>query len=234
VLSEAVSDGWLPSTTGPQIAPAGITGLSGYPELSPGGLAFVQGTSLAAAGQAAAAPLPRVLGNTYVAVEGVRAPLFTTADGILEFQAPGDIPVGDASVVVSSNGNMSYAVDMDMQASTPAILDVTNADGSAITAAGTAVPGETVVLYATGLGAVNGNLAAGAASPAAPALTTVAMPQVFLGGVPLTVTFSGLAPGFVGLYQVNAVVPSAAGQASFTGGSLTLTINGQGAAWQTQ
>ncbi len=233
VLSEAVGAGWQPFTAGPQIAAAGITGLAGYPELSPGGISFVQGTGLAATGQADAAPLPRVLGNSYVAVEGVRAPLFTTAAGILEFQVPGDIPVGDASVVVSNNGNMSAAVDMDMQASTPAILAVVNADGSTLTAAGTAVAGETIVLYAAGLGAVNGNLAIGAAEPATPALTTVTVPQVSLGGVPLTVTFSGLAPGFVGLYQVNAVVPSASGQASFTG-PLTLTMNGQTASWQPQ
>jgi uncharacterized protein (TIGR03437 family) len=51
--------------------------------------------------------------------------------------------------------------------------------------------------------------------------------------VPLTVTFSGLAPGFVALYQVNAVVPSASGRASFTG-PLTLTIDGQTASWQPQ
>jgi uncharacterized protein (TIGR03437 family) len=239
VLSEAVSDGWQASTAGPQVAAAGITGLSGYPELSPGGLAYVQGTGLAAAAQAGATPpWPRVLGNAYVAVEGVRAPLFSTADGNIEFQAPGDIPVGDASVVVSNNGDMSYAVDMDMQASTPAVLTVTNADGSAVTAAETPVAGKAIVLYATGLGAVNGNLAVGAAAPAAPALSTVVLPQVVLGGVPLTVTFSGLAPGLVGMYQVNASVPanaaalSTSGQGAYTGPLVALTINGQTATWQ--
>ena len=36
-----------------------------------------------------------------------------------------------------------------------------------------------------------------------------------IGGVPASVSFSGLAPGFVGLYQVNAQVPAglAAGDA---------------------
>lgn len=80
---------------------------------------------------------------------------------------------------------------------------------------------------------MNGNLPVGAAGPDSPALTTAATPQVSLGGVPLTVTFSGLAPGFVGLYQVNAQVTSASGQASFAG-ALTLTINGQTASWQAQ
>jgi uncharacterized protein (TIGR03437 family) len=234
VLSEAASLGWQPSTGGPQVAATGITGLGGSPELSPGGLSFVQGASLAATGQATAAPMPRMLGNAYVAVEGVWAPLFNTANGILEFQVPGDIPVGDASVVVCYNGDMSAAVDMDLQPSTPAIIAVANADGSAVTAANLPAAGDMIVVYATGLGAVNGNLAIGAAEPATPALATVALPQVVLGGAPLTVTFSGLAPGYVGLYQVNAVVPSVSGQANFSSGPLILTINGQAATWQPQ
>jgi len=233
VLSQCAAAGWQPSSAGPQVTAAGITGLGGSPELSPGGLSYVQGTSLAAAGQATASPLPRVLGNAYVAVEGVRVPLLNTAPGIIEFQVPGDIPAGDDSVVVSNNGDMSAAVEMDMQASTPAILAATKADGSPLTAAGTAVAGETITLYATGLGAVNGNLPVGAAAPPSPALTTVALPQVLLAATPLKVTFSGLAPGFVGLYQVNAIVTSASAQASFAG-PLTLWMNGQGATWQPQ
>jgi uncharacterized protein (TIGR03437 family) len=59
------------------------------------------------------------------------------------------------------------------------------------------------------MGAVNANLPLGAAAPAAPTATTAAVPQIRLGGAPLTVIFSGLAPGYVGLYQVNALVPSA-------------------------
>jgi minor extracellular serine protease Vpr len=38
-----------------------------------------------------------------------------------------------------------------------------------------------------------------------PTLTT---PQVIIGGIPVVATFSGLAPGYVGLYQVNAQVPA--------------------------
>ena len=176
-------------------------------------------------------PLPRVLGNTFVSVEGVRAPLFSTATGSMEFEVPGDIPVGDASIVVSSNGDMSGTVDMAVEASTPAIWAAVHGDGSAVSAAGPAVAGETISLYATGLGAVTVDLPLGAAGPAAPTATTAASPQILLGGAPLTVIFSGLAPGYVGLYQVNASVPSASPQGGFTG-PLTLMDNGQAASWQ--
>jgi uncharacterized protein (TIGR03437 family) len=91
VLSEAAGDGLAASTGGPQIAAAGLSTWGGLPALSPGGLATITGTSLASAAQAAGVPLPSVLGNTFVSVEGVRAPLFASAAGSIEFQVPGDI-----------------------------------------------------------------------------------------------------------------------------------------------
>jgi uncharacterized protein (TIGR03437 family) len=106
-----------------------------------------------------------------------------------------------------------------------------HADGSAVSATDPAVAGETISLYATGLGAVTVDLPLGAAGPANPTATTAASPQILLGGAPLTVTFSGLAPGYVGLYQVNASVPSASQQSGVTG-PLTLVDNGQAASWQ--
>ncbi len=232
VLSEAVGAGWQPSTAGPQLTGSGITALGGARELSPGGVSYVQGKSLAVSAQATFSPMPRVLGNAYVAVDGVRAPLFNTADSIVEFQLPGDLPVGISSIVVSFNGDMSQTFDMDVQASTPAILAAVKADGSPLTAAG-AAPGQNITLYATGLGAVNGNLPIGAAEPFAPALTTTALPVVTFGDVSLTVTFAGLSPGFVGLYQVNATIPSASGNAAVSG-VIVLTIDGQAAGWRPQ
>ena len=59
-----------------------------------------------------------------------------------------------------------------------------------------------------GLGAVSHQPASGAASPLKPLAETSTTPHVTIGGVPAAVTFSGLAPGFVGEYQVNALVPA--------------------------
>ena len=172
VLSEAASDGYQPSTSGPQIAAGEVVSYGGVPALSPGGLATVAGVNLASAAQAASTPLPRVLGNAIVSVEGVRAPLFASAVGGIEFQVPGDIPVGDASIVVSSNGYMSATVDVPVEASVPVILAVLHANGSPVSAVNPPIATETISLYATGLGAVSANLPLGAAGPADPALTT--------------------------------------------------------------
>jgi uncharacterized protein (TIGR03437 family) len=65
--------------------------------------------------------------------------------------------------------------------------------------------GEFITIFCTGLGSVTSPPATGA--PALGTSTTVATPQVMIGGVPAMVSFSGLAPGFVGLYQVNVQVP---------------------------
>jgi uncharacterized protein (TIGR03437 family) len=235
VLSEAAADGYQPSTNGPQIAPQGVAAYGGMQALSPGGLAAVAGTNLAAtAGVESGAPLPRVLGSTFVAVEGVRAPLITTGSGSIVFQVPGDIPAGGtASVVAFNNGDSSGTVDMSVQASTPAILGVLHQDGAAVSTASPVAAGEILSIYATGLGAVNGTLALGYAAPADGSPTTVAAPQILLGTVPMTIAYSGLAPGYVGLYQVNAIAPAVVPNA-VSPLSLSLAQAGQAVVWTSQ
>jgi hypothetical protein len=49
-----------------------------------------------------------------------------------------------------------------------------------------------------------------AAALADPLSSTSTLPIVTIGDIAAQVTFSGLAPGFAGLYQVNALVPDAA------------------------
>jgi uncharacterized protein (TIGR03437 family) len=78
-----------------------------------------------------------------------------------------------------------------------------------VTSADPASPGETVVLYATGLGPVSSNPGSGNPAPMTPPLSeTNGAPDVTVGGVPAVIRFSGLAPGYVGLYQVNIELPA--------------------------
>ena len=70
--------------------------------------------------------------------------------------------------------------------------------------------GEPIAIFATGLGPVTNMPATGAAASDDPLSETTTQPQVTVGGVAATVIFSGLAPGFVGLYQINVVIPEGA------------------------
>jgi uncharacterized protein (TIGR03437 family) len=70
--------------------------------------------------------------------------------------------------------------------------------------------GAYISIYCTGLGAVTNQPATGAASPTSPLALTVVQPSVTVGGVAAVVSYSGLAPTLVGLYQVNAVIGSGA------------------------
>jgi adhesin/invasin len=65
-------------------------------------------------------------------------------------------------------------------------------------------------LFLNGLGPVNHQPADGWPATDASS-TTLATPSISIGGQPAVVTFSGLAPGYADLYQVNAVVPSGIG-----------------------
>jgi uncharacterized protein (TIGR03437 family) len=68
--------------------------------------------------------------------------------------------------------------------------------------------GETVVVYCTGLGPVAAQPLTGSASAASAGATTGTLPTATIGGVAATVSFSGLAPTLVGVYQVNIIVPT--------------------------
>ena len=88
-----------------------------------------------------------------------------------------------------------------------------NEDGSLVsvdgclTGAKPAEPGSVVQLFGTGQGVLTPELPPGEAAPASPLSETPTLPQVTLGGVPVTVEFSGAAPSFVGLWQINIRIP---------------------------
>ena len=126
------------------------------------------------------------------------------------------VPVADYSpgVYSYSSGGQSFAAAQD-SASAP------------ITTDHPAVRGQTVTLYGSGFGPVNNQPASG--DPATDATsTTLATPNIMIGGLPAPVTFSGLAPGYAGLYQINVTVPP-----TVQSGLQTLSVAVNGAAANT-
>ncbi|MGH9658860.1 MAG: hypothetical protein ACRD96_09970, partial [Bryobacteraceae bacterium] len=70
-------------------------------------------------------------------------------------------------------------------------------------------PGGVIILYANGLGPVDPPIATGATSGDGPLRFNTTTPQVLVGGQPAEVIFSGLAPQFTGVNQVNFIIPAA-------------------------
>jgi uncharacterized protein (TIGR03437 family) len=67
-----------------------------------------------------------------------------------------------------------------------------------------------VQIFATGAGSTTPALLAGEPAPASasPLVLTNVQPTVTIGGQAARVQFSGMAPGYVGLWQINAEVPA--------------------------
>jgi uncharacterized protein (TIGR03437 family) len=63
-----------------------------------------------------------------------------------------------------------------------------------------------LAIYGTGLGPVTNQPATGVAASASQLSETPTIPTVTIGGVPAIVSYSGLAPSFIGLYQINVQV----------------------------
>ncbi len=89
----------------------------------------------------------------------------------------------------------------------PGMLAALDATSRLITASNPVSSGQVIQLFANGLGPVTNQPASGDPAPASPLAQTTNLPVVSIGGQSATVAFSGLAPGFSALYQVNVVVP---------------------------
>jgi hypothetical protein len=153
---------------------------------------------------------------------------------------------------VADQVHIANLCDIDMSgsaacASTPLI---THADGSLISASNPAKLGEQVVIYALGLGATKPAAGTGQAGPSPAPVANVqevnfqyepnagpsrGLPLQLTScsttpACPLTPVFAGLTPGFVGLYQVNFVIPTIANRVLACGpgitSNLTLTVIG--------
>ncbi len=185
--------------------------------IAPGAIVSIFGSNLAT-GTASytTAPLPEVLGQTSVTFNGVEAPLFYVSGGQINAQAPFNLSSGAASIQVTRGTQTSGMTSVTVAPFSPGIFIIdSNNTGAFLNAStyatiGSAAPaksGSYVAIYCTGLGAVNQTIASGAIAPSTNPAQTITSPTVTVGGKNAPVSFSGLAPGFVGLYQINIMVP---------------------------
>jgi uncharacterized protein (TIGR03437 family) len=192
--------------------------------ISPGGLATIFGDDLTTVSGVVVAgvdPLPTSLSGVSVLVNGVAAPIFSIAyaggEDQISFQVPYETATGNGAAEITVLDFQEQVADFvtDSYTEDPGIFTydsgdaiATHADYSLVGPDSPAVPGEYLALYTTGLGPLLVTPPDGYGAPSSPPFATTIDPaQVLLDNEQCLVVFSGLAPGFVGLYQVNFQVP---------------------------
>lgn len=205
--------------------------------LSPGAVVSIYGSNLANALRTGSGPtLPTVLDGVSVTFNGIAAPLYFVAPGQINAQIPYEVSGSNAEVRVRNEAGESEPRTLNLTLVSPAIYtSAQNGSGQAIVvnaySASLAAPsgvtpdsrparaGDALTIYANGLGAVSPSISSGINSCGGPCnpdgsnltLRRVnTMPSIIIGGTRIpanNVLFAGLSPDFVGLYQINFIVP---------------------------
>jgi uncharacterized protein (TIGR03437 family) len=185
---------------------------------------------------------PATLGGTTITVAGKPAFVDFVSPGQVNVQVPSGIAAGPQPVVVTTAGGTSAAYTVTVKTTEPGLLappsfilkgtqNVVALFANTLTyvlpvalagvTTARARPGDTITLYGIGFGTVTPDIPAGQIVQQTNALQSAF--QVFFAGIPATATYAGLAPGFLGLYQFNVVVPNVAASDSVP---LTFTLAG--------
>lgn len=187
-------------------------------------------------GVANTTPLPTSLGGTSIMVAGKLLPLWFVSDGQVNAQLPYDLGVNVELQAIATGPNaISVPEPITIAPARPGIFSIDNSGTgqghvyNALTyvkadAANPAKAGDYLMVYCTGLGQTDTPVASGDRAPLDRLVKVTIDVTATIGGVPAAVAFAGLAPGLVGLYQVNVVVPS--GVAPGSAVPLVLTQNG--------
>jgi uncharacterized protein (TIGR03437 family) len=167
------------------------------PGVAPGSLATLFGVNL---------------GTASVLLNGTDVRPFYSSDTQVNFYVPAATPLGENLIAVRAPSGLQVSSTISLVAVQPGIFSgaVVHA-GTTVSALTTPVrAGDYIEIYGTGLGPtrISGGLS----------LTTL-QPTVYIGATQVSAAFSGLAPGFVGLYQVDVQIP-----AGLPSGTLPLQI----------
>jgi uncharacterized protein (TIGR03437 family) len=170
-------------------------------------------------------PWPTTLSGTSVRVTSgsvsADCPIYYTSAGQVAAVMPSNIPVGNATLTLSYNGQASPGRTVRVAANSFGIY-TTNLRGSgpgSITNFESATsqpvnsplrsarPGQTLIAYGTGLGALPSGANDGAPVSAATPINQAGV-ELYIGGRRADVGYAGRAPSFASLDQINFVVPA--------------------------
>jgi uncharacterized protein (TIGR03437 family) len=223
---------WSAHTDGSNVAPfyaprvlVGIEDAISHSALYPpvGGLISAFGANLTGDVfmSAATTPVPNSLNGLTMSVNAQPAAILAVTPWQINAQIPPGLPDGPAKFEIRfADGSSSNAVQQEVRTISPNVLTLAGTNSTdcqdAVLHGGTgiltdaqhpATAGEMVEIYASGLGPTGPEVQAGVPAPVSP-LAALQLPvTVLLGGVPAQVTFAGLGPRLIGIYQINAIIP---------------------------
>lgn len=188
-------------------------------DIASGGLISIFGENLSEVeATASGTPLPLSLGGACITANGLSLPLLYVSDNQINAQM--SFGVGGAiAAIVRTNSGISDIFLTNVRSAAPAVFSVQGPNEDLFAAvfrlennllATLSNPirrNEVAIAFTTGFGSVTPFLLDGNAAPGDPLSITNVDPIVTVGNARAQVLFSGLAPGFVGLYQLNFLVP---------------------------
>ena len=242
----------IAQTAIPAIATGGVVSASAFGEftsISPGSWIEIYGSNLAAATRSWAGTdfsgvnAPTSLDGTSVTIDGQSAFVSFISPGQVNVQAPSGIGAGSHQMIVTTGVGASSPYTVNVNAAEPGFLAPSSfsVGGNQYVAAlfpdyatfaiptgvianvpsRPAQPGDTLIVYGIGFGDVTPDIPAG---QLVQVQNTLAAPfELYFGGVKATLAYEGLAPGYIGLYQFNVVVPDVPASDLVP---LTFTLNG--------
>jgi uncharacterized protein (TIGR03437 family) len=187
--------------------------------VAPGSLISVYGANLSPVTETTSqTPLPTLLGESCLTVNGTAVPMIYVSTGQINAQLPYAVE-GSTTLTLRTPGGVSDNYNLTISPAAPSIFRTTLSGGPEVATVVRAVNnemvtpsnpvhrGDVLTIYATGLGRTSPSVENGGVAPADPLASVVATPQVTIGGVPAQVTFAGLTPGQIGVYQINVLIP---------------------------
>ncbi len=232
----------LASNYAAAVAPPQISNIvnaaDGTAPVAPGGLISIYGSRMSPVNMATSQiPLPTALGDSCLSVNGTPVPLLFVSSSQINAQLPFNV-TGNASLSIHTPGGISDSYHFSVQPNAPSVFQTASAgpqtglaaiyradNGQLVTPTNPIHPKDTVVIYLTGMGTTTPQVQTGMPSPSSPLAQATVPPLVTLGGSSLGVSYAGLVPGDVGVYQINATVPTGVTQ----GLDIPLVINQAGA-----
>jgi uncharacterized protein (TIGR03437 family) len=224
--------------TFPTISTNGVGNAASYAtRISPGALASIFGSGFGTSTFQAddGLPWPTTTNNLVsVKVNGVAAPLYFVSPGQINFQVPWATPTtGTVNVAVLVNGGSGNVAPVAVGTAAPGLFydPVSGAaivqntpDYSLNSSSNPAPAGSTIVAYLTGSGPVSPAAKDGTPLRSDTLTWATSAYTAKIGSLAATVSFAGLTPGFIGLGQMNIVVPSTLTPGVYP---LSVTIDGQ-------